>query len=179
MVQPVETFRGVALAPKVVPNKPPTIDAITPNTYTFPSNAQAQTVLLSGITPGLGESMTQTVTNVTASSSNPNLVNLFVDYTPGNSTGTITVTPLQNVTGTATITVTVMDDGGTENGGVDTTTRTFTVTITPNNPPTLAPIMNPPAFPVNSPTQDVTLTGIGPGVGDPVYNLNVATAKAA
>src|SRR5262249_9543761 len=43
--------------------------------------------------------------------------------------------------GTATITVTVSDNGGTANGGVNTFTPRFTVTVTPvNQPPTLHPV---------------------------------------
>ncbi|HEV3022143.1 MAG TPA: DUF4214 domain-containing protein, partial [Pirellulales bacterium] len=46
-----------------------------------------------------------------------------------NSTATLTYTPVAGAKGTATITVTVHDDGGTANGGVDTTTRSFTVHV--------------------------------------------------
>ena len=38
-----------------------------------------------------------------------------------------------NASGTATITVTVTDDGGVANGGVNTYSRTFTVNVTPVN----------------------------------------------
>ena len=41
----------------------------------------------------------------------------------------MTFTPAANSFGTATITVTVMDNGGTQNGGVDTTSVQFTVTV--------------------------------------------------
>ena len=43
-----------------------------------------------------------------------------------------------------TITVTVMDNGGTVGGGVDTTTTTFTVTVTPNHAPTINQLTSPP-----------------------------------
>jgi len=45
-------------------------------------------------------------------------------------TGTLTYTPKALALGTATVTVTPVDSGGTANGGQDTgTPRTFTITI--------------------------------------------------
>ncbi len=50
------------------------------------------------------------------------------------STGEITFTPALNASGTATVTVVLRDDDGTENGGVDTSEdHTFTITVTPVN----------------------------------------------
>jgi hypothetical protein len=47
------------------------------------------------------------------------------------ATGTLTYTPAPGTVGTATVTVTLTDDGGTANGGVDTApSQTFTITIT-------------------------------------------------
>ncbi len=43
--------------------------------------------------------------------------------------GTLTFTPAANAAGTADVTVTVSDDGGTANGGLDTTQRVFKITI--------------------------------------------------
>ena len=97
-------------------NDAPTIN--TPSNVTINENAGQQTVNLTGITAGGGE--TQTLT-VTASSNNTALTGTpTVTYTSPNSTGTLTFTPTANSFGTATITVTVMDNGGTQNGGVDT-----------------------------------------------------------
>lgn len=49
-------------------------------------------------------------------------------------TGTLTFTPAANAYGEATVTVTLHDDGGTANGGVDTSpAQTFTITIIPVN----------------------------------------------
>ena len=42
---------------------------------------------------------------------------------------TLTFTPAANAFGTVTITVTLQDDGGTANSGVDTVVRTFTITV--------------------------------------------------
>ncbi len=47
------------------------------------------------------------------------------------ATGALTFTPTKNGFGTATVTVRLMDNGGTANGGVDTSAaRTFTITVT-------------------------------------------------
>ena len=49
------------------------------------------------------------------------------------ATGTLTYTPAANAIGTATVTVTLQDNGGTANGGVDTSApQTFTITSPPS-----------------------------------------------
>jgi hypothetical protein len=54
------------------------------------------------------------------------------------ATGNLTYTTATETFGTATVTVNLMDDGGTANGGVDTTTKTFTIAVTGvNDPPTI------------------------------------------
>jgi hypothetical protein len=48
--------------------------------------------------------------------------------------GTLTYTPASNAAGSATVTVVLHDNGGTANGGVDTSAaRTFIITLTPVN----------------------------------------------
>src|SRR5262249_16245663 len=83
-------------------------------------------------------------------------------------TGSLTFLPQTNTVGTALITITVMDDGGTANGGMNTFTESFTVTVGGGNQqPTLNPINNPPTILENSNTpQVINLTGITPGLGD-------------
>ncbi len=50
------------------------------------------------------------------------------------ATGALTFTPAANASGAALVTVTLKDDGGTANGGVDTSAaKTFTITVTPVN----------------------------------------------
>ena len=148
----------------ITTNNAPTINSLTNDNFTVPSNDQFASVNLSGITDGDGGQQNLTVT---ASSSNPAIVNPIVSYTNPNKTGSITYTPVTGgAIGTATITVTVQDDGGTAGGGVDTATTSFTVTVTPNNAPTLDPI-NPAniTLPANSGSQVVSLTGIADGDG--------------
>jgi hypothetical protein len=48
--------------------------------------------------------------------------------------GTLTYTPAPNANGSATVSVRIHDDGGTANGGVDTSAaQTFTITVSPVN----------------------------------------------
>ncbi len=70
----------------------------------------------------------------------------LVGYTVGNSSnalfsvqpaigndGTLTFTAATNANGSATVTVVVQDSGGTANGGVDRSTNTFVIAVTPVN----------------------------------------------
>jgi uncharacterized repeat protein (TIGR01451 family) len=107
-------------------NDQPTFDAI--GNETVNEDAPQQTVNLTGI--GSGAANEAQPLTVTASSSNTGLIpNPTVVYTSPNATGSLKYMPVANQFGTATITVTVTDDGGTANGGLDTRTRTFTITV--------------------------------------------------
>ena len=86
---------------------------------------------------------------------------------------------MPNANGTAMITVTVMDDGGTANGGVDTVTQTFFVTVAAvNQAPTLATIPNPAPILENAGQQTVTLSGIADGPGDTGQTLTVTAMSS-
>ena len=107
-------------------NEAPTLAAIA-NPATIIGNEGVQTISLSGISAGGGE--TQVLT-VTATSSNPGLIpNPVVTYTSPGTTGSLSYTPVASANGTAVISVTVTDNGGTANGGVNAVTRTFTATV--------------------------------------------------
>jgi len=113
-------------------NDPPTL-AVIPN-QTVNDNSGAHTLTLSGITPGDADDAGQTVT-ISALSSYPALLpNPVLHYSNPSTTGTLTFTPAANSYGTALVTVTVKDSGGTANGGGDTLTRTFLVTILRHQP---------------------------------------------
>ncbi len=88
----------------------------------------------SAISPGPANEAAQTVT-FTLTSSNPALFSAG-DQPAVASDGTLTFTPATGAHGTATVTIRAIDDGGTANGGTDTSSaQTFTITIT-NLPPT-------------------------------------------
>ena len=89
--------------------------------------------------------------NITANS-NPGL---FSAGPTVNANGDLTYTPAVGVTGSAVITLEIMDDGGTANGGVDTSsTQSFTINV---NPPPL--IENGPAA-SQAPPDDALLAAI-------------------
>ncbi|MGN8225641.1 BspA family leucine-rich repeat surface protein [Gracilimonas sp. BCB1] len=59
------------------------------------------------------------------------------------TTGTLSYTASPDSNGTATVTVTVSDDGGTANGGTDQTVKTFDITVNPVNDAPYARILYP------------------------------------
>ncbi|HPS70411.1 MAG TPA: tandem-95 repeat protein, partial [Candidatus Cryosericum sp.] len=82
------------------------------------------------ISAGPADEAGQTLT-FTASASNTALFSVQPAIT---SAGTLTYTPAADANGSATITVTLKDNGGTANGGVDTSvSQTFTITVTAVN----------------------------------------------
>ena len=140
-----------------------------------------QTVNLSGITDGIGD-VGQLLT-VTAVSSNTALIpNPTVTYTSPDTTGYLSYLPGSFASGTANITVTVTDNGGVANGGVNQVSRIFRVTVTPiNQPPTLNTIPNPAAVPQNSVPPPITLSGITAGSGDTgqILTINATSSTSA
>ena len=150
-------------------NQAPTLNPIQDPQPVFENSINAQspaTVALSGITDGPGD--TGQVLSVTAVSSNTALVpNPSVVYTNPNTTGTLLYSLAPNASGKATITVTVTDDGGTLNGGVNTFSETFNVVVLPvNQAPTLGPIATPNPILENSAGETISLSGITAGQGD-------------
>ena len=109
----------------VAVNSIPTIDPIS--AISISEDGGTQTVNLSGITAGIGENQTVTVT---ANSNNTGLIlDPTVNFTSLSSIGDLTFTPVANASGIATITVVVKDDGGTANNGLDMVIVTFDVTV--------------------------------------------------
>ena len=111
-------------------NQPPTLDPL-PN-LVLQRSSSVQRINLAGITSGPGESQPLTIT---VTSSNPALIPTpTINYTSPNPTGSLSYTPVANKSGSAVITVKVQDNGGTANGGVDTSgPQTFTITVTESN----------------------------------------------
>jgi hypothetical protein len=133
---------------------PPTLNPIGDLSVNY--NSPAQIVSLTGIGLGTGKSLA-----VTAVSDNPALIpNPAVSYTSPAATGTLSFAPVQNASGTAHITVTVQNNLAMSN----TVTQTFTVIVTPAQPPQLNPISDV-SINENSPAQSVNLTGINIGTG--------------
>ena len=115
------------------------IDPLPP----IPINSGLQTIPFGAVRAGPANEFGQTLT-VTATSDNPGLIpNPTVNYTSPDTTGSLSYTPVAGQSGTAHITVTLMDDGGVLNGGVDTLTRMFPVFVSPAPPPTPTPTPTP------------------------------------
>lgn len=116
----VDVPRSFTVIPPL--NTAPTLAAIA-NQQVCLTNAP-QSIALSGISAGTETTQT---TTLSVSASNPSLFSALsvTQLTGGN--GVLNYT-LSGAVGTSTITVTVRDNGGTANGGVDVFTRTFTLT---------------------------------------------------
>jgi hypothetical protein len=96
-------------------------------------DAGAQTVAgwATAISAGPSNESGQTLTFNVTGNTNPGL---FSAAPAISSTGELTYTPAANANGSATITLTLSDSGGTANGGVDTSAaQTFTITVTDVN----------------------------------------------
>ena len=158
-------------------NVAPTLNPIS-NPPPILENSGPLVINLSGITAGGGQSQNLAVTDT---SSNPALIpNPTISYTSPNATGTLVYTPVANASGTAVITVTVMDNGGTANGGVNSVSQSFTVTVSPvNQAPTLGAINDPAPILENTTTlQTINLTGISAGPGDAGQNLTITATSS-
>jgi len=119
-------------------NDPPTLDAI-PDLILLP-NAGPQTILLRGISSGPSNEFAQNVT-ITATSSNPGLIpDPLVTYSDPDTIGALTFSSQPNATGVALLTVTAQDDAGTANGGQNSFSRVFVVTV--STAPTLRIVRN-------------------------------------
>ena len=156
----------------------PVNDEPTLNTIADPAaileDAATQTVTLSGISAGGGESQ---VLTVTATSNNTGIIpNPTVTYTSPGGTATLTYAPTPQNSGTVRITVTVTDDGGTANGGVNSVTRTFNVAILPVNDAPGFGIASPAAIAEDTGSQTVPIWGIDAGGGE--TNLQTLTLTA-
>ena len=119
-------------------NDEPSFDLPASPNQTVAQDGGAQTVpgFATNISAGPANESGQTLTFTTSNDNNA----LFSAQPAISSGGTLTYTPAAGATGTATVSVSLMDDGGTANGGDDTSpTQTFTITIAP---PNAAPVAN-------------------------------------
>ena len=129
------TFTRSFLVTVTAVNDAPTLNPLA--SVIVARNVSEQSINLSGISAGGGESQPL---RVTASSSDSAVVpDPAIDYSSPDATGTLRFTPVSGISGSATITVSV-EDGGLD-GDLGTasdnavSTRTFLITV--NNPPTL------------------------------------------
>ncbi len=122
-------------------NDRPSFTALNPPAANF--NSGLQTIPnWATFNPGAANENTQTATYIVNNISNPSL------FAPGGApaiaaNGTLTYIPATGVSGTSTFQVTVQDNGGTANGGQNTSvTQTFTITVNPSLVTNSAPVLN-------------------------------------
>ena len=166
-VDMVTTTFSVHVSSNFMPSLDPIDDLV------LPVNDGLQIVNLTNIDAGFNETQTLTITAV---SDNTGLIpDPTVNYTSDQTTGTIEFTPVTDMNGIATITVTVQDDGGTDNGGTDTFSQSFTVQVATNLPPTIDPLEDL-TISKNNGEQTINLDGIGPGDGE-TQNLSIVISS--
>lgn len=108
-------------------NDPPTFQVGTEILATDEDPPQTVAAFVTNISAGPSDEAGQTpLTLLIADVSAPEL---FIDQPQIDAAGNLTFTPRPNAHGTATITVTLQDSGGTAAGGIDLTTQTFVITI--------------------------------------------------
>src|SRR5207244_828901 len=90
------------------------------------SGAQSVPTWATSISPGPADESSQLVTFTVTNDNNA----LFASQPAVGSDGTLTYTPASDAAGSAIVTVTAKDNGGTANGGVDTSpSQTFTISL--------------------------------------------------
>jgi uncharacterized repeat protein (TIGR01451 family) len=113
--------------------------SIANHTSTEDAGAQSVANSATGISPGPADEAGQALTFSIASNTNPSLFSVA----PAVSTsGTLTYTAAPNANGTATVSFTLHDDGGTGSGGADTSApQSVTINVTPvNDAPSFASV---------------------------------------
>ena len=115
-------------------NAPPSLAAIV-QPAPIDEDAGPQTIDLSGVTPGVVFESGQRIVSITVRSDNPALIPNPVIAGELGVDPRIEFTPAPDANGTAVLTVTAQDNGGTDNGGQDTATRDLTITVRPIDDP--------------------------------------------
>ncbi len=150
-----------------ISNPAPNIDPL--ENLTIDQAAGEQNITLTGINDGAG--FDQAIT-ITASSDNSDLISdPVVTYTQGESTATLTFTPSTDMTGSAIVTVSLMDDGDPTGEH----SEQFMVTVTSNPAPNIDAVDNQ-SVDKNSGLQTVNLTGIDDGDG---YTQNITISASS
>ncbi|MCX6854661.1 MAG: Ig-like domain-containing protein, partial [Verrucomicrobia bacterium] len=108
-------------------NQPPVVTLAQSTVTRLEDSGAHSAASFAAFSPGPASESAQTLLGYTVTNNNNTL---FSAQPAINNSGTLTFTPAANAFGTATISVVARDSGGTANGGVDTTTTTFTIAIT-------------------------------------------------
>jgi len=109
-----------------VPNQAPSFTKGADQTVNEDCGAQTINNWATNISPGPSYEAGQAVDFIVSNNNN----GLFAVQPAISPTGTLTYTPTANAGGMATVTAQIHDNGGTDNGGVDTSApQTFTITV--------------------------------------------------
>ncbi|MDB5385108.1 MAG: hypothetical protein JWM11_754 [Planctomycetaceae bacterium] len=159
-------------------NDPPTVDPVA-NVITDLGSVNEDfgslDVTLTGISAGGGENQKL---QVTALSSQLQVISSpVISYTQGASTAVMHIKSNPDTNGVVLLTVTVMDAGLDNDlltlGDNLTTTRVYSLTVVPvNDPPTIAPILDPAPINEDAPQQTILLSNLTAG-GQEVQPLRV------
>lgn len=112
-------------------NDAPAFTASVTQTSAEDSGAQSVSNFATGISTGPADEAGQTLTFAVQNNTNPSLFSVAPAVSPS---GVLTYTAAPNANGTATITLELHDDGGTADGGADTSApQNVAITVTPVN----------------------------------------------
>jgi hypothetical protein len=112
-------------------NDAPTFDIQGNQTVLEDAGAQTVPAFASNMSVGPANESAQSLTGFTVTNDDNTLFS--VQPAVNLATGNLTYTPDANAFGTTTVTVRLSDNGGTANGGVNFSEKTFTITIKPVN----------------------------------------------
>ncbi len=119
-------------------NAPPTLNPVAD--ITVDEDAAPFEIPLTGIGYGI-DCLAQEIVSLEAENGNESLLTITRTYVNGEPSGKLMVTLKPGLSGEAVVTLTLQDNGGSLNGGNDTTVRSFKITVEPvNDPPEVTPI---------------------------------------
>jgi uncharacterized repeat protein (TIGR01451 family) len=117
------------------PNEPPSFSLPEAPDQTVDAGEQTVEGSATGVSPGPPDESGQTVTFLVENNNG----SLFSGQPAVSPDGTLTYAPAKDASGTATVSVRLKDDGGTEGGGIDTSApRSFAITVREVNDPPAA-----------------------------------------
>lgn len=131
------------------------------------ANAGAQSVAnwASAISAGPANESSQTVSFALT----PTNASLFATAPAVSSDGTLTYTAAQNASGSSTVSITISDNGGTANGGVDmSAAQSFTITVASLSAPVASNVTG---SGLEDATASVTLSSTNPASGTLAYSV--------
>ncbi|NJM93948.1 MAG: hypothetical protein HC842_04135 [Cytophagales bacterium] len=157
-------------------NNQPTMDVASPSPIL--EDAGEQTIVLTGMGDG-DPSKTQNLTISVNASPAEIISSATVAYEQGSTTAMLAFTSAPNAFGQVVFTVTVRDDGGTENGGVDTKEITFPLTIVNvNDAPVLTACLTWWVWQLIQSKKTLTINGINPGPSEAEQQVSIQVVSS-